>query len=303
MCVKRELCDDDRTRTEERDMRVLITGAAGVLGRLVTSALEEDSEYSLRLTDIAPFETPHEYMQADLARTEQVQGLCQGIDQVLHIAAIHPWKQYTAEQYLDCNVKGTHNIVQEAAGAGVRRLILTSSIAAMGYQVEPDTPFPFDEEKPCRPVEDIYNLSKYASEQLCEMYRFREGLDYVALRPGTFIPRDEEDSVFGLGLLGTVVHATDVAAAHVLALQSDVVNEAIVITAGNPFSRDDGPALLSDARSVILKYYPEAEALEDQGGIELPKKIAPCYRIEKARRLLSYEPQFTFERWLAGKLG
>ncbi len=301
MCIKGELWDDDSTRTEERDMRVLVTGAAGVLGRLVTSALQDESEYSLRLTDIAAFETPHEYVEADLARAEQVQGLCQGIEQVLHIAAIHPWKQYTAEQYLDCNVKGTHNLVQEAAGARVQRLIYTSSIAAMGYQVEPDTPFPFDEQKPCRPVEDIYSLSKYVGEQCCELLRFREGLDYVALRPGTFIPREEEDPVFGLGLLGTVVHATDVAAAHVLALQSDVVNEAIIITAGNPFSRDDGPALLSDARSVILKYYPEAEALEDEG-IELPKRIAPCYRIEKARRLLAYEPQFTFERWLAGKL-
>ena len=282
-------------------MRVLITGAAGVLGRLVTSALADDRRWDLRLTDIVPLQTPHEYVEADLAQSEQVQELCAGIDQVLHIAAIHPWKQYTAEQYLDCNVKGTHNIVQEAARARVQRLIYTSSIAAMGYQVEPDTPFPFNEQKPCRPVEDIYNLSKYAGEQCCEMYRFREGLDYVALRPGTFIPREEDDPVFGLGLLGTVVHATDVAAAHVLALQSEVVNEAIIITAGNRFNRDDGPALLSDARSVILKYYPEAEALEDQG-IQLPGTIAPCYRIEKARRLLGYEPEFTFERWLTGKL-
>ncbi len=282
-------------------MKVLMTGAAGVLGRLLTALLENAGGYELRLTDVCDLDTSHEYIRADLADPQQVRGLCDGIDQVLHIAAIHPWKQYSQQQYLDCNIKGTHNIVQEAAAAKVDRLIYTSSVAAMGYQSGPDAPLPFDESKPCRPVESLYNLSKLVGEQFCAMYHHTAGLDYLALRPGTFIPREEDDPQFGLALLAVAVHRQDVAAAHLLALQSDLVNEALIITAGIPFTRDDGPALPADAPSVIRKHFPDVARLEAQG-IELPQRITMCYSIDRARRLLGYQPQVTFETWLRRKL-
>ena len=282
-------------------MKVLITGAAGVLGQLVTKLLEASGGYDLRLTDMAPLETPHEFVQASLADAGHVRGLCEGMDQVLHIAAIHPWKQYAADQYVECNIVGTHNLVQEAATAGVQRLIYTSSIGAMGYQPGPDSPLPFDETKPCQPVEEIYNVTKHVGEQICELYRHTQGLDYLALRPGCFIPCDEESPAFGFGLLGVRVHWEDVARAHLLALESDVVNEAIIIAAGVPFNREDGPALLNDAASVILKYFPEARGLQEQG-IELPERISPCYRIDKAQRLLGYQPRVNFNTWLQSKL-
>ncbi len=79
---------------------------------------------------------------------EAVTGLCDGMDQVLHIAAIHPWKQYTTQQYLDLNIKGTHNVIAEAARAKADRLIYTSSVSAIGYNVAPDAPLPWDERCP-----------------------------------------------------------------------------------------------------------------------------------------------------------
>ena len=281
--------------------RILITGAAGVLGRLVTKLLGTSGRYELRLTDVCAVETPHPFVRADLSRPEETRGLCEDVDQVLHIAGIHPWKQYAPEQYLDCNVKGTHNVVREAAKAGVRRLIYTSSIGAMGYEPGPDCPLPFDETKPCRPVEDVYNVSKLVGEQFCQMYRYTDGLEYLALRLGCFIPCDEESPEFGLGLLSGRLHWEDAAQAHVLALQSDVVNEAIIITATVPFTRQDGPALVGDAPAVILRYFPEARTLEEQG-VELPKQITRCYRIGKAQRLLHFQPRVTFETWLDHRL-
>ena len=143
-------------------MRLLITGAAGVLARTIVGLLERDSAYTLRLTDVAEMATPREFVTADLSCPQQVAGLCEGIDQVLHVAAIHPWKPYTPEQYLDCNIKGTHNLVAEAARAGVSRLIYTSSVAAMGYDVDEGAPLPFDETRPCRPYDSLYSVSKHA---------------------------------------------------------------------------------------------------------------------------------------------
>ncbi|OGV82669.1 MAG: hypothetical protein A3K19_32540 [Lentisphaerae bacterium RIFOXYB12_FULL_65_16] len=67
--------------------RVLITGAAGVLGKAVTRLLESKPDVTLRLTDVIPAETPHEFVTADLAKPDQAKPLCADIDQVLHIGS------------------------------------------------------------------------------------------------------------------------------------------------------------------------------------------------------------------------
>jgi len=280
---------------------VLVTGAAGVLGRALVPLIEEAGGWTLRLTDMAPLETPHEFIQADLTDWDAARGLCDGVDQVLHIAAIHPWKRYTPPQYIDCNVKATCNLLHAAVEAGVDRVVYTSSIAAMGFRADSPEQLPFDETKPCRPAEDVYGITKHVGEQLCEMLRATRGLSYVALRPGCFIPCDERAPAFGLGLLSLWLHASDVAMAHLLALQSDVRNEAIIITAKVPFTRADGPALLADAPPVIRRHFPRAKLLEERG-VELPRVVDKCYDISKAERLLGYEPRWTFAAWLERKL-
>jgi nucleoside-diphosphate-sugar epimerase len=277
--------------------RVLVTGAAGVLGRELVPLIERDGGFALRLTDAVPLETTHEFVRADLARWEEAERLCDGVDEVMHVAAIHPWKPYTPQQYIDCNIKAVWNVLQAAANAGVRRVIYTSSVAAMGYKVDSPAQLPFDESKPCRPVEDIYCVSKHVGEQFCETFRAQKGLPYVALRPGCFIPRPDDDPVFGLGLLTLWLHRSDVAAAHFLALKSDLKNEAILVTAKVPFTRADAPALLADAPPVILRYFPAAARLAERG-IQLPKSISPWYNIEKAERLLGYRPRVSFGEWV-----
>jgi len=278
-------------------MKVLITGAAGVLGKAVTALLEEEPGVQLRLTDVAPLETPHDFIQADLIEAEAVTPLCDGIDQVMHIASIHPWKQYTPKQYIDCNVTGTYNILQAAAESPVQRVILTSSIAAMGMASDPSCLLPWDESKPCAPDGHIYSVTKHAGEQFCDMFRKMGAFSTIALRPGTFIPRDENEPSFGVGLLAQWLHLSDVASAHLLALRSRIENEAFIITSKVPFVREDHEMLLSDARSVVLKYFPRAAELE-QRGIKLPERIGLCYDISKAERLLGYCPKVTFETWM-----
>ncbi len=53
-------------------MKVLITGAPGVLGKAVTALVEQEGGYDLRLSDTVPLETPHEFVAADLAQSEEV---------------------------------------------------------------------------------------------------------------------------------------------------------------------------------------------------------------------------------------
>jgi len=279
-------------------MRVLVTGAAGVLGQAVTQRLERSGDYRLRLTDMAPVgDARHEFIQADLSDAGSVRGLCRDVDQVLHIAAIHPWKPYTPDQYYDCNIKGTHNVLEEAARAGVQRVILTSSIAAMGYGLGPGDRLPFDESKTLDATENVYGITKQVSEQLCRMFHRSNGLAYVALRPGTFIPREDDDPQLGRGLLTQWLHGSDVADAHVLALESQARHEAFVITAKIPFTCEDADALANDARPVILRYFPRAKGLEDLG-VALPQTITRWYSIAKAERELHYQPKLNFGEWV-----
>ena len=90
--------------------------------------------------------------------------------------------------------------------------------------------------------------------------------------------------------------------AHLLALKSKVENEAIIVTARVPFTRDDGPTLRRDAASVIRRYYSLSRELEGLG-IELPSQLERCYSIAKAERLLGYEPKYNFDWWLTRILG
>ncbi len=278
-------------------MKVLITGAAGVLGRAVTALVEKEPDVTLRLTDMLPLQTPHEFVQADLSGPQQAAGLCDGTDLLFHIAAIHPWKKYAPEQYLDLNIKGTYCILEAAANAGVKRVIYTSSVAAMGMACDDIAPpMPWNEDKPPTPG-DLYGITKHVGEQFCNAFARQGKFSYIALRPGMFIPAPEAEPRFGLGLLAFTVHASDVAAAHLLALRSGVRNDAFVITAGVPFTREDAAGLRTDAAGVILKHYPHAAKLAERG-VTLPAKLNQCYRIDKARRVLGYDPRYSFESWL-----
>jgi len=284
-------------------MKVLITGAAGVLGKAVTALLEREEGVRLLLTDVAPLETRHEFRAADLTKLEELKPLCDGVDVLLHIAAIHPWKPYATEQYVRCNIEGTFNILQAAAAGGVRRVIYTSSIAAMGMGRNESVPLPWDESKPPEfSAGDIYSFSKHAGEEACRGFAGQGKFACVILRPGMFIPAPEDDPRFGLGLLSFTVHATDVAMAHLLAFRGSLGNDEVVITSKTLFTREDGPELLKDAAAVILRRYPRARQLLEQG-VKLPASIGCTYDIAKAHRVLGYEPRHTFESWLRRRLG
>ena len=281
--------------------RVLITGAAGVLGRAVTNLLEREEGVLLRLTDVVPMETRHEFRAADLSKPDQLAPVCEGVDVLIHIAAIHPWKRYTTEQYLRCNIDGTYNILAAAIAIGVRRVLYTSSVAAMGMGRNESVPLPWDETKPCDFAPgDVYGFSKHVGEEVCRGFAAQGKFSYVALRPGMFVPTPEDDPRFGLGMLSFSVHVTDVAMAHLLAFRSSVSNEAIVVTSRTSFTRSDGPELLRDAGAVILRRYPQARRLIEKG-LKLPEAIGCTYDITKARQLLGYEPGYTFESWLEGR--
>jgi len=276
--------------------KVLVTGAAGVLGGGIARALAP--AYDVTVTDMRETSLPLPTRAADLSKAEQALEVCKGMDIIVHPAAIHPWKKYTAEQYLDWNIKATYNLLAAAAEAGVKRVVYTSSIAAMGYKANSPSELPFDETKPCLPQEDLYGITKHVGEQFCHLFADTRGLKYVALRPGYFVPRDEMDPNLGLMYLDCRVHPEDVMRAHVQAVsQPGIEGQAFVITADMPFRSEDSAALRTNPAPVVTKYFPRAAEIFRDPAFK-PRPITYFYTIEKAKRLLGWQPQMSFGQWL-----
>lgn len=162
-------------------MHVLITGAAGTIGRHLTKALE--SEHTLRLGDLGPVGDDPRFVSLDVTRPEQVQEAMQGIDAVIHLAIATghegEFEDDTFNQVrFDVNVKGTFNVLRAAQQAGVRRVVHTSSIMVVwGY----DPPTWVESDAPARPV-GTYATTKYLAEILCEGFARDHGLSIVCLR-------------------------------------------------------------------------------------------------------------------------
>jgi uronate dehydrogenase len=162
-------------------MRILITGAAGFVGRKLTQALED--EHGLRLGDVRPIAGDGRFVPCDVTYPAEVQAAMRGIDAVIHLAIASGHEgDYEDAQFnqlrFDVNVKGTWNVLDAARHAGVRRIVHTSSIMVVwGYR--PPEWVPAD--AAARPV-GTYAQSKHLAEVLCEHVARASDLSIVCLR-------------------------------------------------------------------------------------------------------------------------
>lgn len=162
--------------------RILITGAAGQIGRALRAGLK--GHYSLiRLTDIAPLgsaEAGEELVTADLRDMAAMEKAASGIDCVVHLGGVSVEDVW--EKVLPMNIEGCYNVFEAARRQGVKRVVFASSNHAVGFhrrerfldaRVEP------------RP-DSRYGVSKVFGEALGRLYADKHGLSVACLRIGTF---------------------------------------------------------------------------------------------------------------------
>jgi uronate dehydrogenase len=167
---------------------VLVTGAAGRIGRAVCPGLAE-AGLTVRGTDLVELPAGLPGATADLAdpgADAVLAELLDGADAVLHLGAIpaeDAWPRILAN-----NIDTTQRVLDAARAAGVTRVVLASSNHATGFtrRHEGDAPLPAD--APMRP-DTFYGVSKVAMEALGALYVERHGMDVVALRIGSFLDR------------------------------------------------------------------------------------------------------------------
>ncbi|ADV68294.1 NAD-dependent epimerase/dehydratase family protein [Deinococcus maricopensis] len=172
--------------------RILITGAAGEIGRALRAqlpALFPDTERpTLRLTDIAPLGEAgagEEVMQADLTDAAQMLEVLRGVDGVVHLGGIP--NEHTYDMIRRVNMDGTQHVYEAARQAGARRVVFASSIHTVGYH--PRTPITPD--VPVRP-DTFYGVSKVFGEALGRMYVEKHGLEVVNVRICSFQERPRD---------------------------------------------------------------------------------------------------------------
>ncbi len=174
-------------------MRVLVTGGHGKIGVLQTDVLLR-AGHVVRTLDrtAAPRNTPCEHIPGDICDPYTVRRAMQGMDAVIHLAAIPNDRHGASLEVLNVNVQGTWNVLFAALEAGVQRVIVFSSVNALGCvggRRFADY-LPIDDQHPHYP-NSPYQLSKHLLEESCRSFSERYGLNTFCLRP-VFVANADE---------------------------------------------------------------------------------------------------------------
>jgi uronate dehydrogenase len=165
--------------------RVLITGAAGRIGRTLRKGLRGRFR-RLRLLDLAPLDPARpgeQVVDADVRDPDAVTDAMAGVDAVVHLAGIP--REDTFDRILATNVVGTYNVLEAARRQGCRRVVLASSSHVTGFY---DATERIGPEAPVRP-DSFYGVSKACGENLGRLYADKHGLEVVCVRIGAFAER------------------------------------------------------------------------------------------------------------------
>jgi nucleoside-diphosphate-sugar epimerase len=180
-------------------MRLLVTGGVGSVGRVTVARLIRNG-YTVRVLDRQPEGEIDQdvwddiegaaYRQADITDFSSLAPHFEGIDAVVHLAAIPHPAGGTEPEIWAINCNGAFNVYRAAADAGIKRVVSASSINALGYNYGikpfPIAYFPIDEQHPTFTT-DPYSFSKLVLEQTADYFWRREGISGVCLRlPGVF---------------------------------------------------------------------------------------------------------------------
>lgn len=295
-------------------MRILVTGSAGHLGEALVRTLQN---------------TNHEIIGVDLIQSKftnkvgsisdrvHVKACMQGVDAVLHAATLHKPHVFThtRQNFIDTNITGTLNLLEEAVSAGVRTFVFTSTTSTFGSALTPPAgaPAAWVTEDVTPVPKNIYGVTKTAAEGLCELFHRNHRLACLILRTSRFFPEEDDrketretyddGNVKANEFLYRRVDLEDVVSAHLLALEKarEIGFGRYIISATTPFKREDLCDLRANAPEVLKRKVPDYEPEYTRRGWKMFPGIERVYVNERARRDLGWHPRYDF-RYVLDKL-
>lgn len=283
--------------------RILVTGSAGRLGRSVVAVLRERGDDVVEVDLAVPDDNP-EAIATDLTDPAAASAVVAEAraDAVIHLAAIAVPFSAPEQHILRTNATLAINVMQAAVDAGVRKIVTASSPTVFGYGSPAGwTPerLPLDEQVEPRPW-NAYALSKLVAERTMQMFAAQQGdaVRLAAFRPCYVIAPEEwggeptqqghtvlerlDDPALSAPALFNYVDARDVGAflQTLVGGLDDIPNaQTFIVGAADALAR-------RPLAELMPQYWPQTAAV----AAELTG-TSPAFSIEKARRMLGWEPE------------
>ena len=272
---------------------IVVTGAAGRLGRRVVQLLADQNKAVLATDQVAADDLPAEFVRCNLMDRNAVEGILKEAEAVVHMGAIPGPLRAEPRFIFENNVAADFNVMMSAAELGLRRVVFSSSAFGMGWAHDGNAfvplYLPLDEEHPMMPFEP-YGLTKQVGEDIGRMIARNSGTTVVSLRFTNVAfpevqaefpwpaPTPEEPLTL---VMWAYADARDVAEAHVLALDAEIEEyEAFMIA--QPSSRFEEPTI-----DVVKNNF--GDRVEIREGLS---STASVISTEKAQRMLGWRPRY-----------
>jgi len=233
-------------------MKSLVTGATGFLGSAVMLCLLK-AGHDVRLlvrpnSDRRNIDNlPVEISEGDLRDHHSLEKAVSGCDYLFHVAADYRLWVPDPQTMYDINVQGTKALIIAAANAGLKRIVYTSSVAALGLTAD-GTPADENTSVTLEQINGYYKRSKFVAEQTVHELTTQHQLPLVIVNPSTPIgPRDIRPTPTGRIVLDTlhdkmpayvntglnIAHVDDIAQGHLLACEKGKTGERYILGGHN----------------------------------------------------------------------
>ncbi len=293
-------------------MTILVTGSSGHLGEALVRTLQAERREVLGI-DILP----GAFTQRVGSITDRgfVRQCMKGVTAVLHAATLHKphVATHSRQDFVDVNVTGTLNLLEEATAAGVTAFVYTSTTSVFGDALvpPPGEPAAWVTEDVIPVPKNIYGVTKAAAEDLCQLFARNHSLGAIVLRTSRFFPEEDDNRAVrdalcrrqrqgqrvspsprryrGRGQRASAGHRPRTIAGFAK----------YIISATTPFSRDDAAELRSDLPRVLRRYVPGFEAAYARRGWTMVSGIDRVYVNARARAELGWQPRHDFRTLLA----
>jgi nucleoside-diphosphate-sugar epimerase len=293
--------------TMKDGMVILVTGSAGHLGEALMRTLPKLG-YSAIGVDIK--ESSFTHAVGSIADRKFVKGCIAGVDAVMHTATLHKphVATHTSQDFVDTNITGTLNLLEEAAAAGVRAFLYTSTTSVFGRALTPHDgkPAAWITEEVVPVPKNIYGVTKKSAEDLCELFHRKFRLPCIILRTSRFFPEEDdrreiresyEDANAKVNeFLYRRADIEDIVTSHLLALErADAIGFGrYIVSATTPFTRDDLQELRTNAPKVVSRRVPDYEEVYASLKWSMFPGIDRVYVNEQARTDLGWKPKYDF---------
>jgi len=293
-------------------MKILVTGSSGHLGEALMRVLPAQGFEPLGLDII---DGPQTDIVGSVCDRQTIRKVLVGVDAIVHCATLYKphVATHTKQDFIDTNITGTLVLLEEAARAGIKNFVFTSTTSAFGAALVPgvNDPAAWIVEGQRGLPKNIYGATKTAAEDLCALFARKHQMRCTVLRISRFFPEVDDNktmrSVFAdenikaNEFLFRRVDLEDAAHAHISALRHKPAGgfATYIISATTPFQPEHQKALRREPQRLINELFPDFADIYQAHGYRMFDDISRVYVNDLARSRLNWQPKYDFAKILS----